>query len=113
MSTEQFTQLKNEIISRLTGNFNIKEIILFGSYAYGKPTQDSDIDLAIITNERGISENFSARMERKNKITSSLIDVMKKMPLDVLVFTSDEWDYVVSVGSSFTREISEKGVSLR
>ncbi|MBI4698748.1 MAG: nucleotidyltransferase domain-containing protein, partial [Nitrospirae bacterium] len=36
------------IIEKITNNFNPEKIILFGSYAYGKPTKDSDIDLMVI-----------------------------------------------------------------
>jgi len=38
-------KLKDEIISRLSANFRLKDIILFGSYAYGNPHKDSDIDI--------------------------------------------------------------------
>jgi len=37
-------QLKTEIVTRLKP-LNPYKIILFGSYAYGNPTEDSDIDL--------------------------------------------------------------------
>ncbi len=36
------------IIEKITNNFNPQKIILFGSYAYGHPTRDSDIDLMVV-----------------------------------------------------------------
>ena len=45
--------LKHEIVERLKP-LNPDKIILFGSYAYGIPTEDSDVDLFIVkdTNDR-------------------------------------------------------------
>jgi len=37
-----------EAINKIIKEFNPEKIILFGSYAYGKPTMDSDIDLMIV-----------------------------------------------------------------
>ncbi|ODS32148.1 MAG: Nucleotidyltransferase domain protein [Candidatus Scalindua rubra] len=36
------------VVEKITSNFNIERIILFGSYAYGQPTTDSDIDLIVL-----------------------------------------------------------------
>ena len=40
----------NEIVDRISKGYKPKKVILFGSYAYGEPTEDSDIDLLIIKN---------------------------------------------------------------
>ena len=37
-----------EAVRRIIENFNPEKIILFGSYAYGQPTADSDMDLMVI-----------------------------------------------------------------
>lgn len=42
--------IKNEIIEKLKP-LNPDKIILFGSYAYGTPNEDSDIDLFLIKND--------------------------------------------------------------
>ena len=36
------------VVEKITSNFTIEKIILFGSYAYGHPTTDSDIDLMVV-----------------------------------------------------------------
>ncbi len=36
------------VVEKITSNFTIERIILFGSYAYGHPTTDSDIDLMVV-----------------------------------------------------------------
>ena len=35
--------------------FRPRRIILFGSYAYGKPTRDSDVDLLVIIPHKGVA----------------------------------------------------------
>ena len=50
-------QIKLEIIERLKP-LNPNKIILFGSYAYGKPREDSDIDLYIVTNDEFLPNSF-------------------------------------------------------
>jgi predicted nucleotidyltransferase len=41
---DQIELLKN----RLTQKFDTKQIIVFGSYAYGEPDTESDIDLCVV-----------------------------------------------------------------
>jgi predicted nucleotidyltransferase len=38
-------ELLHEIVQRLVDEFHPERIILFGSHAWGTPTNDSDIDL--------------------------------------------------------------------
>ncbi|MFN9942773.1 MAG: nucleotidyltransferase domain-containing protein, partial [bacterium] len=37
--------LLDDITQRLVSALNPEQVILFGSYAYGEPTEDSDVDL--------------------------------------------------------------------
>ena len=69
--------IKPEIIDRLK-SLNLDKIILFGSYAYGKPTKDSDIDLFLVKDEN--EDNIEALALVK------LRDLMKKYKIgfDVL-----------------------------
>ena len=57
--------LKPQIVEKLKP-LNPKKIILFGSYAYGIPTEDSDLDLCIIT------ESAGTKIEKKSKIRNVL-----------------------------------------
>lgn len=41
----------NKFIEEIKKQYDIKEIILFGSYAKGTETEDSDIDIAIISDD--------------------------------------------------------------
>ena len=74
----------NEIIKLIEKNFNPQKIILFGSYANGTPTEESDLDLLIIKDS-----DLPARLQNRNvrKILSGL-----KVPVDVIVKTAEEFD---------------------
>lgn len=41
-------ELIQEIKNRIVSGVHPEKIILFGSYAYGTPTKDSDVDLLVI-----------------------------------------------------------------
>ena len=69
-------QVKSEIVECLKP-LNPLKIILFGSYAYGTPTKDSDLDICVISN------NIGSKIKEKLKIRKALqgIDIAK----DILV----------------------------
>ncbi|WDN87056.1 hypothetical protein BuS5_00024 [Desulfosarcina sp. BuS5] len=56
-------KIKSEILQCLK-NENLHKIILFGSYAYGTPCADSDIDLIVVSNARGMSKNYKDYLKR-------------------------------------------------
>jgi predicted nucleotidyltransferase len=64
----------------------IKKIYLFGSYAYGKPTKKSDIDLCVIIG----NSLLESRTDINLKIALSLFD-NKIIPADVLVYTENQF----------------------
>ena len=62
---------KNEIISHISlsfSNLNVIKVILFGSYAKGTQSADSDIDLLVVTNDDFVFESFAEKMKVKTKI---------------------------------------------
>jgi predicted nucleotidyltransferase len=73
----------NEISRRIVKSFKPRKIILFGSYANGTPTQESDLDLLIIKDS-----NFPSRLQNR-KVRKILSDL--KVPVDVIVKTSEEF----------------------
>ena len=63
----------------LAREFSPEKIILFGSYAYGKPTSDSDVDLLVVMPFRG------RPVEQVVKIRTR---VESPFPMDLLVRSS-------------------------
>ncbi|HEY1786699.1 MAG TPA: nucleotidyltransferase domain-containing protein [Verrucomicrobiae bacterium] len=81
--------------------FRPRRIILFGSYAYGKPTEDSDVDLLVIMGRaRYRGERMSLRI--RNAMPASF-------PMDLLVRTPAEISKRLRWGDSFIHEVIEKG----
>lgn len=48
--TGEIRQIILRMVEKIAKEYQPRKIILFGSYAYGEPTQDSDVDLLIIKN---------------------------------------------------------------
>jgi len=46
-------------------HLNVSKVILFGSYAKGTQTDDSDIDLLVVTNDNFVFKSFAQKMEVK------------------------------------------------
>jgi len=94
------------LVDSLKDDEDVRLIILFGSYAYGNPSLDSDLDIAIISDR-----SFSELSETSKKIRRKL---RKKigMPMDLLIFNHERFMDRVQEGFSFETEIFEKGVRL-
>jgi uncharacterized protein len=98
-------QLLETIVQRLVECFKPEQIILFGSYAYGTPNQDSDVDLLVI-----VAESQEPRYRRASAAYRALrgIDIAK----DVVVMTRQEVNSKVEVPSSFVNQAMHEGVIL-
>jgi|WetSurSiteA1Bulk_404760.scaffolds.fasta_scaffold315785_1 uncharacterized protein len=106
-----FKKLKNEIAERIALNKPYKAI-LFGSVAYGQPNEDSDIDLIVVLNKRGLPQTYNEKMENYRSIRKLLRDINEIVPLDIIVYTIDEWNSFIATGSSFSLQILEKGKAI-
>jgi predicted nucleotidyltransferase len=88
-------------IQRIVDELNPEKIILFGSYAYGKPTPHSDVDLLII-----LKTNASLK-ERSWKVSRLLLP--RPFPVDILVKTPREVEKALKSGDFFLQEILARG----
>src|SRR3954454_496161 len=79
--------------------FQPDKIILFGSYAYGTPHADSDVDLMVIMPARN-------ELDQAVKICQA---VDYQFPLDLLVRTPKNLAWRLEEGDSFLREIVGRG----
>jgi predicted nucleotidyltransferase len=85
---------------RIAKAFNPHRIILFGSYADGKPTPDSDVDLLIIM-------PFKCRPEEKS--VEIRMKARPEFPADILVRTPENIRKRLAMGDFFIQEIIRKG----
>jgi len=82
-------------------NIKVQKAILFGSYAYGKANEWSDIDIAIVSDDF-TGNRFNDRL--------SLIDILMEAGTDIspLPFRNEDFE-----DSLFARdEIMKKGISI-
>jgi predicted nucleotidyltransferase len=104
--------LKHEIVMRITRQYTPEKIILFGSYATGHPRPDSDIDLIVVLDEPGFTQTYSQKIQRRLQIARLFYDMMATIPMDILVYTREEWNKLQEIKSSFIRDINRTGVPL-
>ena len=93
--------LLREIAQKVVRSFRPKKIILFGSYAYGKPNPDSDVDLLIVMETR------DRPAERIRKV-SDLFDP-RPLPMDFIVLTPSEVRHRLNGFDPFLEEVFTKG----
>ena len=77
-----------------------QKIILFGSYACGKPSWDSDVDLLVVM-------PFKGRANRQAVKIRSRIDT--NVAFDLLVRTPQQISRRIAMGDSFMRDVLERG----
>ena len=80
--------------------FKPQKIILFGSYAYGNPTEDSDVDVLVVMPFEG---------RNPEKATEIWMATKPRFPIDIMVRKPDELKKRLKMGDFFLREITEKG----
>jgi predicted nucleotidyltransferase len=90
------------VVKKIQEEYQPEKIILFGSYAYGKPTESSDIDLFII------KESKKRRIDRFCEVRKIIRDI-KGISIQPVVFTKAELERRMKLGDDFIQEILTKG----
>ncbi|GIV73230.1 MULTISPECIES: nucleotidyltransferase domain-containing protein [Caldilinea] len=91
-------------IESIVAALHPQKIILFGSYACGNPTPDSDVDLLIIM------ETTDPPTERFMKVARLLRP--RLFPVDIVVYTPQEIEEALKHNNAFIREICTRGITL-
>lgn len=76
-----------------------EKIILFGSYAYGKPSEDSDVDLVVI---KKTNQSFHERQKQARLMLKTTT------PVDLFVFTPEEFEKAKQ-NNLFLQEVAKLG----
>ncbi len=103
---EESKKLILRVAKRIAEQYEPKKIILYGSYAYGEPTQDSDVDLLIIKN------TDKRLIDRWIEVKKLLRGVAPGLPISPLVYTEREIDERNTVRDFFIEEILSRGEAL-
>src|SRR6266446_6547940 len=87
-------------VQQIVDRFHPDKVILFGSYAYGKPTRDSDVDLLVVM-------PTPDQLEQAVRIDEAIEE--RGFPLDLLVRTPKTLADQLRWGDSFMQEIVARG----
>lgn len=94
------TEVIHELARRIAEHFHPKRIILFGSYAYGQPRPENDVDLLVIM-DTPLRETRQALQIRQYLNPS--------FGVDIVVYTPARVEQRLAWGDTFLREIIERG----
>jgi len=100
MHNIQFLTIIDSLVDKLIKFYKPDLVILFGSRSRGDCAEDSDLDLLIVksTKKRPLWRRVDVR-----KILST------EIPLDVVVYTPNEFEYLRKSGSAFINQVLKEG----
>jgi len=90
-----------EAVARLVASVRPRRIILFGSFAYGRPNPDSDVDLLVELDSTLSPEERHLAVARQLR--------PRRFPLDLLVMTPTEVRRALAAGDILVTEILQRG----
>jgi hypothetical protein len=93
-----------DYVDRIVVGFNPRRVVLFGSYAYGDPSGDSDVDLLITRRRWSMSPLTAAGRIR--------IELGVPFAMDLIVRSEADWARRIGGMDCFAREITTKGITL-
>ena len=91
-----------EVKNRLVKTYNPIAIYLFGSYAWGTPTEDSDLDLLIVIDK---SDEKSYQRQRSGHHALFGLGISK----DLIVYTKDEFERISGDITTLGYKIKREG----
>ena len=104
--------LNEDIIEQVTHamqQLNVSKVILFGSHALGTQTEDSDIDLLVVTNDNFVFGSFAQKMEARVKIANALHSLRIHADINLIVHTKPMYEKFIQMNSGFKKEILNSG----
>jgi len=102
-------KLKPQLLDALS-SLNLEKIILFGSYAYGAPNEDSDLDLYVVTNDDFIPQTWKEKSEVHLKVSRAMRTLLQQYPTDLITHTKAMHNKFIEQDSSFCKKILNDGI---
>jgi predicted nucleotidyltransferase len=85
------------------------KVILFGSYAKGTVTKDSDLDVLVVLDSNDYAKTFKEQNERYLLASNAVKEINCKIPMDILVYSKAEYNDICEQNTLFFREIRSTG----
>jgi len=92
-----------QIVEKIVRGYEPQAVYLFGSYAWGKPDEDSDLDLLIV------KETSARRIDREVEAAMCFDGPARRLPVDVIVLTPEEVDRRRRRGDPFIEMVLTEG----
>jgi predicted nucleotidyltransferase len=86
-----------------------EKIILFGSYAYGEPSEDSDLDILVVTNDDFVPASFTEKSLIYLRISHAISEFKREFPIDLIVHTRLMHKRFIENNSLFAQELLKRG----
>ncbi len=102
-ASQRVAQLLPVLVERIKNGYAPERVILFGSYAYGQPDAESDIDLLII---KETDKPFHKRWAEVCRLVS---DLRRHVAFSPFVFTPEELNTKLEKNDPFFQEILQSG----
>lgn len=99
VTREEIQLFVDDVVRR----FHPMSVILFGSYAYGQPNDDSDVDLMVVMPHRGPGARIASKIR---------LACPRRFPMDLLVRSPARLKQRIHQGDPFLKEIATKGIVL-
>jgi predicted nucleotidyltransferase len=104
MRNEEIANIKEVILKTLGGA--CEKIMLFGSYAYGEPREESDIDIYIV-----LKDGSKKPVLALEDVYAALGENDRYEPVDVLANYTSRFEFLSSQ-PTIERTIADKGIVL-
>jgi len=101
MKDQVTSQKIQEVADKIAREYQPEKIILFGSWAWGKPHKDSDADLFVVKNED------KPQIEMMRDVDRIILD--RDMPVDIMVYKSQQLKKREELGDPFILRIINFG----
>ena len=99
MDTSGYEKIE-EFVNEVVKKFDPHRVVLFGTYASGQDSTDSDVDLLVIMDFEGRPQTQALEIRR---------EIERNFPLDLIVRKPSEIDYRLREGDYFFKDIMENG----
>ena len=90
------------ITEQIINQYAPNKILLFGSQAKGVATHKSDIDLCVVVNTPN----------KRRLLADMYYTIDTERPVDILLYTPNEWEACINDTTSFAYKIQTEGVAL-
>jgi len=96
-------EILRRVVEKIRRDYDPEKIILFGSYARGEPSEDSDIDLFIV------KETDKRPIDRFVEVSEITYERGLKAIISPLIYTPEEVQERLDLGDDFVEEVLSKG----